>query len=120
MTVRLAIDWTMENPHHLRTVSLIVGRRAAPIYWRAYDASVLKGRMKLDALAVIRRAVSRIIQAVGTRRVMVTTDRGCADVTLFPRVQRVGHDVHSARQSGHPRLFSEQMVQVGSTQIDSP
>jgi hypothetical protein len=44
--VRLAIDWTIEGPQHLLVVSLIVGRRAVPIYWRAYDAAVLKGRMK--------------------------------------------------------------------------
>src|SRR5215831_14445171 len=43
--VRLAIDWTIEDNQHLLVVSLIVGRRAVPMYWRAYDASVLKGRI---------------------------------------------------------------------------
>ena len=57
-------------------VSLIVGRRAVPIYWRAYDTSVLKGRMKRYELAVIRRAVGRVAQAVGKHRVIVTADRG--------------------------------------------
>ena len=81
--VRLAIDWTMEDKQHLLVVSLIVGRRAAPIYWRAYDASVLKGRMKRYEMAVIRRAVGRVVQAVGKHRVIVTADRGFADVALF-------------------------------------
>jgi len=81
--VRLAIDWTIEADQHLLVVSLIVGRRAVPIYWRAYDAAVLKGRMKRYELAVIRRAVGRVVQAVGTRRVVVTADRGFADVALF-------------------------------------
>src|SRR5215510_10371434 len=81
--VRLAIDWTVEDNQHLLVVSLIVGRRAVPMYWRAYDAGVLKGRMKRYELAVIRRAVGRVIQAVGKRRVMVTADRGFADVALF-------------------------------------
>jgi len=88
--VRLAIDWTIEDTQHLLVVSLIVGRRAVPIYWRAYDASVLKGRMKRYELAVIRRAVGRIIQAVGKRRVMVTADRGFADVALFSLLKELG------------------------------
>jgi Transposase DDE domain len=81
--VRLAIDWTIEGPQHLLVVSLLTGRRAVPIYWRAYDAAVLKGRMKRDELAVIRRAVTRVIRKVGHRRVHVTADRGFADVALF-------------------------------------
>src|SRR5881296_1566650 len=81
--VRLAIDWTIEANQHVLVVSLIVGRRAVPIDWRAYNASVFKGRMKRYELAVIRRAVGRVVQAVGQRRVMVTADRGFADVALF-------------------------------------
>jgi hypothetical protein len=81
--VRLAIDWTVEGHQHLLVVSLIVGRRAVPIYWRAYDAAVLKGRMKRYERAVIRRAVTRVIRKVGRRRVRVTADRGFADVALF-------------------------------------
>jgi DDE family transposase len=81
--VRLAIDWTVEGPQHLLVVSLIVGRRAVPIYWRAYAATVLKGRMQRYELAVLRRALTRVIRKVGTRRVRVTADRGFADVALF-------------------------------------
>jgi hypothetical protein len=81
--VRLAIEWTVEGHQHVLGVSLIVGRRAVPIDWRAYDATVLKGRMQRYALAVVRRAVTRVIRKVGHRRVRVTADRGCADVALF-------------------------------------
>ncbi len=81
--VRLAIDWTIEGQQHLLVVSLLVGRRAVPIYWRASDAAVLKGRMKRYELAVIRRAVTRVIQKGGPRRVRVRADRGFADVALF-------------------------------------
>src|SRR5215510_12457835 len=88
--VRLAIDWTIEADQHLLVVSLIVGRRAVPLYWRAYDASVLKGRMKRYELAVIRRAVGRVVQAVGKRRGGVTAARGCADVALFPLLSQLG------------------------------
>src|SRR5215475_4558395 len=33
--IRLAIDWTIEGQQHLLVVSLMVGRRAVPISWRA-------------------------------------------------------------------------------------
>ena len=81
--VRLAIDWTIEGPQYLLVVSLLVGRRAVPIYWRAYDITVLKGRMQRYELAVIRRALRWVIRTVGRRRVRVTADRGFADVALF-------------------------------------
>ena len=81
--VRLAIDWTIEGHQHLLVVSLVVGRRAAPNSWPAYDATVVKGQRPRDELAVIRRALMRVIRKVGPRRVRVTADRGCADVTLF-------------------------------------
>src|SRR5262247_2628953 len=88
--VRLAIDWTIEADQHLLVVSLIVGRRAVPIYWRAYDATVLKGRMKRYELAVIRRAVTRVIRKVGRRRVRVTADRGFAEVALCTLLSDLG------------------------------
>ena len=88
--VRLAIDWTVEGQQHLLVVSLIVGRRAVPIYWRAYDAGVLKGRMKRYELAVMRRAVTRVMRKVGRRRVRVTADRGFADVALFTLLTDLG------------------------------
>jgi hypothetical protein len=81
--VRLAIDWTSEANQHLLVVSLIVGRRAVPIYWRAYDQSVLKGRMQRYELAVVRRALERLLRVVASHRVSVTADRGFADVALF-------------------------------------
>src|ERR671927_1799273 len=100
--VRLAIDWTIEGQQHLLVVSLITGRRTVPLYWRAYDAAVLKGRMKRYELAVIRRAVGRVAKAVGKRRVIVTADRGFADVALFTLVlvrwpiARVAHNAYGS------------------------
>jgi hypothetical protein len=88
--VRLAIDWTIEGQQHLLVVSLLMGRRAVPIYWRAYNAEVLKGRMKRYEAAVIRRAVTRVIRKVGRRRVRVTADRGFADVALFTLLSALG------------------------------
>jgi Transposase DDE domain len=88
--VRLAIDWTIEGQQHLLVVSLLVGRRAVPIYWRAYDAAVLKGRMQRYERAVIRRALTWVIRKVGRWRVRVTADRGFADVALFTLLTDMG------------------------------
>jgi hypothetical protein len=81
--VRLAIDWTIEGQQPLLVVSLLMGRRAVPIYWRAYNAAVLKGRMKRYEGAVICRAGTRVVRKVGRHRVRVTADRGFADGALF-------------------------------------
>jgi hypothetical protein len=80
---RRASDWTVAGHPHLLVLALIVGRRAVPIYWRAYDATVLKGRRQRSALAGVRWAVTRVIRMVGHRRGRVTADRGFADVALF-------------------------------------
>jgi hypothetical protein len=88
--VRLAIDWTVEGQQHLLVVSLLTGRRAVPISWRAYDAGVLKGRMQRYEFAVIRRAVTRVIRKVGHRRGRVTAARGFADVALFTLLTELG------------------------------
>jgi hypothetical protein len=81
--VRLALDWTSEGQQPLLVVSLMVGRRAVPISWRAYHAAVLKGRRQRYELAVMRRAVTRVIRKGGRRRVRGTADRGFAAVALF-------------------------------------
>lgn len=111
--VRLAIDWTSEDHQHLLVVSLIVGRRAVPIYWRAYDASVLKGRMKRYERAVIRRAVGRVVQAVGKRRVIVTADRGFADVALFTVLSQLGMTFIIRVQAGTHVYFQKAWRKLG-------
>ncbi len=89
-TVRLALDWTSEGSQHLLVVSLLTGGRGVPIYWRAYDATVLKGRMRRYEIAVIRRAVTRVQRASGRRRVLLTADRGFADVALVDVLTELG------------------------------
>ena len=115
--VRLAIDWTIEADQHLLVVSLVMGRRAVPIYWRAYDTSVLKGRMKRYELAVIRRAVGRVAQAVGTRRVIRHGRSGFCGRGPVYLTQPVGRHVHHPGASRHPRLVPGQVAQVGAIAI---
>lgn len=88
--VRLALDWTMEGSQHLLVVSLVTGGRAVPIYWRAYEATVLKGRMRRYETAVIRRAITRVQGAIRQRRLLVTADRGFADVALVEVLTELG------------------------------
>jgi hypothetical protein len=88
--VRLALDWTIEGTQHLLVVSLVTGGRAVPLYWRAYDAAVLKGRMRRYEQAVIRRAVRRVQGGSGRRRLIVTADRGFADVALVDVLTELG------------------------------
>jgi len=80
--LRLALDWTVEQPHHLLVVSLVTGARAIPLYWRAYSALVLKGRMRRYEMAVIKRVCQRLQQAASRRRLILTADRWFADVDL--------------------------------------
>jgi hypothetical protein len=81
--VRWTIDWTSEGDQHLLVISLVVGRRALPIFWRAYSQKVLKGRMKRYQLAVIRSAFKLIFQYIEPRRIRLTADRGFPDDDLF-------------------------------------
>lgn len=81
--VRLTIDWTSEDGQHLLIISLVVGRRALPLFWRAYAQGSLKGRMKRYELAVISRAFKLIFQFVEPRRLRLTADRGFPDDDLF-------------------------------------
>lgn len=88
--VRMALDWTSAGDQHLLTVSLLMGGRGVPIYWRAYAASVLKGRMRRYEIAMIRRAVTRVQRAIGRRRVRLTADRGFADGALVEVLEELG------------------------------
>jgi hypothetical protein len=88
--VRFTIDWTSEEHQHLLVVSLVVGRRALPIFWRAYDQTVLKGRMKRYELAVIKRAFTLIFQYITPLRVRLTADRGFADAPLCALLDTLG------------------------------
>lgn len=88
--VRVTIDWTTEDYQHLLVVSLVLGGRAVPLYWRAYDQRVLKGRMHRYERAVVKRACQLLVQYVSRRRVWLTADRGFADEPLFALLQQLG------------------------------
>jgi hypothetical protein len=101
--VRVALDWTLEGSQHLLVASLVTGGRAMPIYWRAYDATVLKGRMRRYETAVIRRVVTRVQGAIRRRRLSVTADRGFADVALVEVLTALGVEF-IIRVKGSPKV----------------
>lgn len=88
--IRLAIDWTIEKPHHLLVISLVTGARAVPIYWRAYDENVLKGRMRRYEMSVIKRVIQVLQKQINKRRLRLTADRGFADVDLAQLFETLG------------------------------
>jgi hypothetical protein len=102
--VRLAIDWTSEDDQHLLVISLIVGRRALPIFWRAYSQSALKGRMKRYELAVIKRAFKLIFQYVKPDRIRLSADRGFPDDDLFALLNELNID-YIIRVKGSVKVF---------------
>lgn len=88
--VRLAMDWTIEAHQHLLTISLVIRGRAVPIYWRAYNESALKGRMRLYEVAMFKRVLTRIERRIRLSRLRVTADRGFADVELMDLLDSYG------------------------------
>jgi hypothetical protein len=102
--VRLTIDWTSEDDQHLLVVSLVVGRRALPIFWRAYSQSALKGRMKRYELAVIKRAFKLIFQYVKPSRIRLSADRGFPDDDLFALLDELKIDF-IIRVKGSVKVF---------------
>ncbi len=80
--VRLALDWTIEDDQYLLVISLVIKGRGIPIFWRGYAERVLKGRMKVYEMAIIKRVLERVRGKIGRRLLIVTADRGFADVAL--------------------------------------
>jgi len=112
--VRLARDWTIEGTQHLLGVSLVTGGRAVPSYWRAYDATGLKGRMRRYEMAVIRRVMTRVQGTIGGRRLIGTADRGFAAVALVAVLTVLGVEV-SIRVKGRTKVcFQGQWRQLGT------
>src|SRR5216683_3264143 len=69
--------------------------------------------MKRYELAVIRRAVGRVAQAVGKRRVIVTADRGFADVALFTLLSQLGVTFIIRVQAGTHVAFQGKWRKLG-------
>ena len=88
--VRLALDWTTEDSQHLLVASLNIGRRALPLYWRAYQDAELKQRMSRYEREFVRLLFAEVLCGVARRRFVLTADRWFADVDLLDLLSELG------------------------------
>jgi Transposase DDE domain len=87
--VRVAIDWTSEEQQPLLVASVIVGRRAVPLYWEAYTTTERKGQQRALEAAFLRQVVEQELARVERERLLVTADRGFGDGTLLTELARL-------------------------------
>lgn len=88
--IRIAIDWTIEAEQHLLVASLMVGRRAVPLFWRAYALGELKDRRSGYEREFVCTLVRELLCAVAVRRLIITADRAFADVEMFDVLNDMG------------------------------
>ena len=86
--VRLAFDWTIETQQYLLVISLVRNGRAIPIFWRGYEESRRKNKMKKIERARLKRVLKRLKARLGKRRIILTADRGFACVETFRLLKR--------------------------------
>jgi transposase len=72
----------------LLVISLVRNCRAIPIFWRGYEEKRLKGKMKVIERAMLKRVLKKLKAKVGKRRIILTADRGFADVETFRVLKR--------------------------------
>jgi hypothetical protein len=87
--VRVAIDWTTEDQQPLLVASVIVGRRAVPLYWEAYITHERKGHQRALEVAFLRQVIEHELGTVARERLLVTADRGFGDGTLLTELARL-------------------------------
>jgi hypothetical protein len=87
--VRVAIDWTPEDQQPLLVASVIVGRRAVPLYWEAYTTAARKGQQRALEVAFLRQVIEHELGRVARERLLVTADRGFGDSTLLTELARL-------------------------------
>lgn len=87
--VRLALDWTVEDDKHVLVASVIVGRRAVPLYWRVYAAGTFKHHRSRLERAFVQRLFELVLREVPRAHCLLTADRGFADVLLFALLEQL-------------------------------
>jgi hypothetical protein len=75
-TVRIAIDWTTEDQQHVLIASVVIGRRAVPLYWEAYTTAELKGTQRALEHTFVEHLMGVALRGLSRTRVLVTADRG--------------------------------------------
>lgn len=88
-TIRISIDWTIEDKQHLLVASLCLGSRAIPLYWRAYKESELKNQRSELERDCLRILITEVLESVARNRLLLTADRGFADVELMDLLNKL-------------------------------
>ncbi len=88
-TIRISIDWTSEDTQHLLVASLLVGHRAIPLYWKAYDASALKGHTHEYERELMELLVTNVLKPIDRGRILLTADRGFGDVETIDLLEKL-------------------------------
>jgi hypothetical protein len=88
--IRIALDWTSEATQHLLVASLVVGHRAIPLYWKAYDGSALKDHTHVYERELIEVLVTQVLKPIDRRRLLLTADRGFGDVKTIDLLEKLG------------------------------
>jgi hypothetical protein len=89
-TIRIALDWTSEGTRHLLVASLIVGHRAIPLFWQAYDGSTLKDHTHAYERELIETLVTQVLAPNDRARLLLTADRGFGDVETIDLLEKLG------------------------------
>lgn len=88
-TVRLSIDWTIEDQQHILVASLCIGSRAIPLYWRAYNQVSLKGCRSSYERAFVSALFNEVLAPIARSRLLITADRAFADVKLIDLLNKL-------------------------------
>ena len=88
-TVRLSIDWTIEDTQHLLVASLCIGSRAIPLYWRAYNQDSLKDRRSGYERDFVSKLFDEVLAPIARSRLLLTADRAFADVKLIDLLNKL-------------------------------
>jgi hypothetical protein len=88
-TIRLSIDWTIEDQQHLLVASLCTGSRAIPVYWRAYNQDSLKGRRSSYERDFVNTLIGEVLAPIARSRLLITADRAFADVELVDLLDKL-------------------------------
>jgi hypothetical protein len=115
--VRIAVDWTTEDQQHLLVASVIVGRRAVPLYWEAYTTKERKGHQRALELAFLRQVVEQELGTVVRERLLVTADRGFGDGTLLSELARLQVPFVLRLSANITVCLEQQWQKLGSLQM---
>jgi hypothetical protein len=116
-TVRVALDWTTEDQQHLWVASLVVGRRAVPLYWEAYTTAEVKGPQRAVEQAFLRQVVAQDLASVARERLLIPADRGFCAGDLLTELARLPVPFVWRLPAHVPVCLDQQWQKLGSLRM---